>query len=403
VNMSNACETHHPARGFRSRMRAGVDWFIPAHVRGGDLDVLRRARLVVAFTWTLIAAALFYAPIFFLMNSPMNAAALIIAAGVGLATLYVMRRTGSSFTAGNLLTAAFFGTLTALACRLGGQGSIALPWYAGVPVVALSTAGRRSAFFWLAVTASSLAAFYALGYTGYSFPNDLTPHHYDLLCLLVWIGLVVLMLALAFLYEAAKNQTLAELKNAEETLRRERDFAEGLVETAQVIVLVLDTEGRIVRFNQHMEDISGYRLEEVQGRDWFTTLLPERDHKRIRAVFSEARNDIQTRGNVNPIVTKRGHECEIEWYSKTLKDSSGHIVGLLVVGQDVTERKQHEEVLEQAKQTAEGHARRATEALADMEQMNAVMMGRELRVLEVKQEVNDLLAELGQARKYEHV
>ena len=47
--------------------------------------------------------------------------------------------------------------------------------------------------------------------------------------------------------------------------------------------------------------------------------------------------------------------------------------------------------------------RRATEAMDDMGRMNAVMMGRELRVLEVKQEVNDLLVELGQERKYEHV
>ena len=43
-------------------------------------------------------------------------------------------------------------------------------------------------------------------------------------------------------------------------LRRDRDFVEGLLETAQAIVLVLDTEGRIVRFNPYMEEISGYRL-----------------------------------------------------------------------------------------------------------------------------------------------
>lgn len=38
-----------------------------------------------------------------------------------------------------------------------------------------------------------------------------------------------------------------------------------------------------------------------------------------------------------------------------------------------------------------------------MERMHAVMMGREQRVLEMKQEVNDLRTELGQALKYEHV
>ncbi len=52
---------------------------------------------------------------------------------------------------------------------------------------------------------------------------------------------------------------------------------------------------------------------------------------------------------------------------------------------------------------AEDHSRRASEAMEDMERMNAVMMGREERVLEMKQEVNDRLAEVGRARRYEHV
>jgi PAS domain S-box-containing protein len=136
---------------------------------------------------------------------------------------------------------------------------------------------------------------------------------------------------------------ITERKQAEEALRSEKDFAETLVETAQVIVLVLDTEGRIVRFNPYMEDISGYCLQEVQGKDWFTTFLPERDQERIRAIFSQAIDDIQTRSNVNPIVTKDGCERKIEWNDKTLKDADGNIVGLLAIGQDITERKRTEE------------------------------------------------------------
>jgi PAS domain-containing protein len=45
------------------------------------------------------------------------------------------------------------------------------------------------------------------------------------------------------------------------------DFAERLIETAQVIISVLDVSGRIVRFNRYMEEVSGYRLDEVRGRD----------------------------------------------------------------------------------------------------------------------------------------
>jgi PAS domain S-box-containing protein len=108
---------------------------------------------------------------------------------------------------------------------------------------------------------------------------------------------------------------------------------------------VLDPQGRIVRFNPYMEELSGYRLAEVQGQDWFSTFLPQRDHERIRQVLSLAVSDIQTRGNVNPIVTKDGHEREIEWYDKTLKDDDGDVMGVLAIGQDITARVRAQEAL----------------------------------------------------------
>jgi len=152
---------------------------------------------------------------------------------------------------------------------------------------------------------------------------------------------------------------LTARKQAEEALRRERDFAESLVETAQAIVLVLDTEGHIVRFNPFMEEISGYTLPEVQGRDWFATFLPERDREPTRGLFSRAISDIHVRGNVNSIVTKSGAERDIEWYSKTLKDAHGGVIGLLSVGLDITERKQAEAKVRELQKVAQQRERLA--------------------------------------------
>ncbi|MDD5095215.1 MAG: PAS domain S-box protein [Dehalococcoidia bacterium] len=143
---------------------------------------------------------------------------------------------------------------------------------------------------------------------------------------------------------------ITERKQAEEALRRERDFTNSLIETAQAIVLVLDPQGRIVRFNSHMEEISGYSLAEVRGKDWFSTFLPEREMESTRNVFLKAVGDIRTLGNVSSIVTKDGREREIEWYDKTLKDADGNIVGLLSTGQDITERKRADVMLRESEQ-----------------------------------------------------
>ena len=119
---------------------------------------------------------------------------------------------------------------------------------------------------------------------------------------------------------------------------RDPGFAESLIETAQAIILVLDPEGRIVRFNPYMETISGYCLQEVQGNDWFGTFIPASDQSRIKDLFLSAVHDIKTTGNINPILTKDGAERYIEWYDTTLKDAGGSVIGLLCIGQDVTER-----------------------------------------------------------------
>ena len=134
-----------------------------------------------------------------------------------------------------------------------------------------------------------------------------------------------------------------------EVLLREKDFAESLIQTAQAIVLVLDTTGRIVSFNPYTEEVSGYPLKEVQGRDWFSAFIPERNRNRTRELFLKAISDIQTRGNIDSIVTKDGDERIIEWYDKTLKDEKGNTVGLLAIGQDITERKQLESKLFEAR------------------------------------------------------
>ena len=127
-------------------------------------------------------------------------------------------------------------------------------------------------------------------------------------------------------------------KQLEQAVIKERDFAESLIATAQAIVLVLDLEGRIVSFNPFMEGLSGYQLEEMVGCDWFETFLPERDRARHRQLFKQSVENTQSSGNINPIVCRDGREIPIEWSDKTLIDGNNKVIGLLAIGQDVTQR-----------------------------------------------------------------
>ncbi len=154
-------------------------------------------------------------------------------------------------------------------------------------------------------------------------------------------------------------------KHAEATIRRERDFAESLIQTAQAIILLLDPQGCILRINPYMETLSGYRLEDVKGKDWFKTFLPPRSSEQIQDLFEHAIAGNPTRGNVNAIVTQQGEERFIEWYDKTLEDARGQTLGLLAIGHDITERLQAQKALQKAHNELEMRVRARTAELAD--------------------------------------
>lgn len=128
------------------------------------------------------------------------------------------------------------------------------------------------------------------------------------------------------------------------------DFAYQLIDTAQAIVLVLDAQGRILLINRFMEQLAGYRFEEVKGEDWFSMFLPEGDRGRVRRLFLKAVGNIRTAGHVSAILTRSGAERDIEWHSRTLYSRTGQAAGLLSIGLDVTERRRAEEGLRRSEE-----------------------------------------------------
>jgi PAS domain S-box-containing protein len=166
------------------------------------------------------------------------------------------------------------------------------------------------------------------------------------------VGHVLKLVSFFALYKAIIETSLRtpyqmlfrELKASELAFEKERDFAEVIINTAQAIVLVLDAQGRIVHINPYTEKISGYRLEEVKGEDWFSTFLPQRDQPTIRQLFKAALSGQATQGNVNAIVTKFGEERQIEWSDRTYEDPDGS-TGLISIGRDITDLKKAEQVL----------------------------------------------------------
>jgi PAS domain S-box-containing protein len=141
---------------------------------------------------------------------------------------------------------------------------------------------------------------------------------------------------------ATLQAEIAERRRAEEALRHERDFDETLIQTAQAIVLVVDLDGRIVRYNAFTEKLTGVKLEQAWGKDWVTTFVPERERSRVRELYIEVLAYGPERNTLYPISTRDGRERDIEWSDTILKGTDGDPTGLLCIGHDITERQQIE-------------------------------------------------------------
>jgi PAS domain S-box-containing protein len=125
-------------------------------------------------------------------------------------------------------------------------------------------------------------------------------------------------------------------------LREAEQLSNSLVETSQAIIIILDLEGRVVRFNPYATQSLGWSYDSVVGRNWFTTFIPKPHRKDIRKRFRLSLDGPPARGHVNPVLTKDGQIRHVSWYDRVLSDGAGNRRGLLAIGHDVTDQLEAE-------------------------------------------------------------
>ena len=110
-----------------------------------------------------------------------------------------------------------------------------------------------------------------------------------------------------------------------------------LLDKAQVIITVLDIYGNIMSFNKYMEIISGYSINELKGKNWFSTFLPHKSPDFADRMLKECFEGHLVKNNIGPLLTKNDETKIIEWNDSLIKDDEV-IIGILIVGKDITEK-----------------------------------------------------------------
>jgi PAS domain S-box-containing protein len=176
---------------------------------------------------------------------------------------------------------------------------------------------------------------------------------------------------------------VSERKQAEEALRKSRATARGLLDATQESLLLLDSEGIIVAVNQTAARRNQRTPQELVGTNRFD-ILPQNLRESRKAHFN---NVLQTGNPADFEDVRDGMVFHHIYYP--VSDKSGAIIGVAIFAQDITEPKHMEEAL-----------RRNVE---ELERFSKLVFGREKKMIQLKQEINELLGQLGQGEKYKIV
>jgi len=182
---------------------------------------------------------------------------------------------------------------------------------------------------------------------------------------------------------------VADRRGAQEKLAAASQYARSLIEASLDPLVTISPAGKITDVNEATVKVTGVprqRLIDTDFSDYFT----ESDKARhgYQQVFAE--------GFVTdyPLTIRHrdGRLTDVLYNATVYKDLHGKVLGVFAAARDVTARKRAEEELAEQR-------RREMERLLDLEKFQKLTVGRELKMVELKREIEQLTKENQELRR----
>jgi PAS domain S-box-containing protein len=176
------------------------------------------------------------------------------------------------------------------------------------------------------------------------------------------------------------SSDISEKKRAEEQLRSASQYSRSLIEASVDPLVTISPEGKITDVNEATIKVTGVTRDELIGTDfsnYFTE--PEKARDGYQQVFAK--------GSVTDypltIRHRNRHLTEVLYNASVYKNAEGAVLGVFAAARDVTAQKRAEaEIADQR--------RKELERLAELERFQKLTVGRELKMIELKKEIEEL-------------
>ena len=193
---------------------------------------------------------------------------------------------------------------------------------------------------------------------------------------------------------------LKELKRQEEELERTKEdledleiYIEDLFSFLPLPVCTLNTFGLIINTNQAFIKLIKYDLLELIGQ-YFSRLFKE--EKEIEKIIEDLPQKNIVENKEATLITKEKNEIKVSLSFGARRDRSGIFIGSFVGMFDISELKElHNELEEKIKE----RTKELEEKVSELEKFRKVAVGRELKMVELKEKIKALEEEL---KKYKN-
>ncbi len=160
--------------------------------------------------------------------------------------------------------------------------------------------------------------------------------------ILSWMTDLGVFLALNTALIISITYLIDSLEKTLESSLTEQKFVSAILETSGALVVLFDTDGRIVRFNRACEQLTGYTFAEVKHQMIWDLFLTAEGVALTKAVFEQIQAGETFSAYESFWLTRDGSRRLIAWTTTPLLDQNGRLEYIVSTGIDITEQKASE-------------------------------------------------------------
>ena len=163
-------------------------------------------------------------------------------------------------------------------------------------------------------------------------------------------------------------------------------YARSLLEASLDPFLTIDPEGKITDLNEAAILVTGVPRAHLVGTDFSDYFT---DPGKAREGYQRAFADGSVTDYALTIRHSDGHHVDVLYNASVYKDISGNVLGVFAAARDVTAQRLAEYEIVQQREIIDQRAKEL-ERLGDLERFQRLTVGRELKMIELKQEIATL-------------